>query len=65
MGRIIPYMKWNIKFMFETTNQTTVLVESLILAPYNLSLCCWNLALLWNVITSRESNHQDLKHVNV
>ena len=51
--------------MFETTNQTTVLVESLILAPYNLSLCCWNLALLWNVITSRESNHQDLKHVNV
>ena len=21
MGRIIPYMKWKIKFMFETTNQ--------------------------------------------
>ena len=21
MGRILPYMKWNIKFMFETTNQ--------------------------------------------
>jgi hypothetical protein len=20
-GRIIPYMKWKIKFMFETTNQ--------------------------------------------
>jgi|Cyp1metagenome_2_1107374.scaffolds.fasta_scaffold24648_2 hypothetical protein len=21
MGRIIPYMKWKIKFMFQTTNQ--------------------------------------------
>ena len=24
MGRIIPYMKWKIKAMFETTNQFTI-----------------------------------------
>jgi hypothetical protein len=26
MGRIIPYMKWKIKFMFETTNQIYIYV---------------------------------------
>jgi hypothetical protein len=24
MGRIIPYMKWKIKFMFQTTNQIRI-----------------------------------------
>jgi len=26
MGRIIPYMKWKIKAMFQTTNQTRLLI---------------------------------------
>jgi hypothetical protein len=28
MGRIIPYMKWNIKFMFQNTNQSFISIKS-------------------------------------